>query len=113
MGLSLTPEGEEPLFDHRGPALNYLELTGPSSDRHWQMTSTFISPTKNIAVITLVLRQLHDLWTAAKAVRHIDSPESHVFHPLSLEMIETVLDADRKTGFTPTGFSERLPSPDA
>jgi hypothetical protein len=40
LGLQLVPGGEEPLFDHKGPALNFLELGRPSDDRHWLLTST-------------------------------------------------------------------------
>jgi hypothetical protein len=108
LGLSLIPEGEEALFDHKGPALNYLELGGKSDDRHWLLTSTFLSPPRNIAVITLTLSQIQSMWTVGKTVRHVDPPESPTFNPLSLETVKAVLEVDQEMGFTPQGFSERL-----
>jgi hypothetical protein len=112
LGLRLGQEGEEPLFDHSGPALNYLELKGAPDDRHWMLTSTFIDPPRNIALVVLVLNQIKNLWTVAKTRHKIERPESARFSPLSLAMVEEVLDGGRKEGFSPMGFSEQLHAAD-
>ncbi|WP_104131611.1 hypothetical protein [Cryobacterium sp. M91] len=110
LGVKFGADGENPLIDHQGPTINYLEMAGNTDDRHWRLNSTWVDPMVNMGVGFLVMAQIKSLWTVARAHRKIDEPQ--IFHPISIDKVEAVLELNAKIGFNLTGLYERLHSPE-
>lgn len=74
VGISLGAghQGAEAILSKQGPSLTYLEVTEQGDKgKRWSQSVSWIEIGSNIALISLVVRQIESLWSIAKA-RYLD-----------------------------------------
>ncbi|WP_353828211.1 hypothetical protein [Agromyces sp. SYSU T0242] len=106
--ISIGPAGGAPMFTMNGPSLSYLEMSNGKRGRHWQMTSRWVDPLRNMGLTFLVKERIKGLWNVARLFRGL-STEPPRLYPIELEHVESLLRQGRGSGGT--SFSEHIAKP--
>ena len=108
-GMSLELSEDFPI-KKEGPALTYLERTTKDGATAWQESTQWVSAQVNLAWVQVIVDQIENLWTSAKAHYSIESDGDKTmrFQMLDKKMIDHLLKVDTHEGVNVTKMSMSL-----